>query len=105
MSKSIENELAEAIIYFDCKSLISFITDVYQLCELYEVDEEDDWVKDKVGEDDEQNVRLIRTIYIMSRIAERQSGMLLSFKMKFPKLYQRLEKLNDNDFKTLQIQE
>ena len=94
MKRTIEEELEKAVEYWDLKHLIDFLRDIMALYELYDVEEDSDWVKNEVGELNERNVRLIRTVYLISKIAENHSGALLGFKTKFPKLWQRMEKNN-----------
>lgn len=90
--KDIETEINEFLNYFDCQKLTSFLRDIIPLFELYDVEDEDDWVKEAVGEENERNVRLIRTVYLMSKIAENHSGTFASLKIRHKDLWQRLEK-------------
>lgn len=92
---SIEHQINEALEVWNCKQLCAFLRDIIPLFELYDVEDEDDWVKDKVGEENERNVRLIRTVYLISRIAEFHAGALVNFKIKFPKIYQKMENSKD----------
>lgn len=91
--KPIEKEIEEFLELWGCKEMISFLRDIIPLFELYDVEDEDDWVKEAVGELDERNVRLIRTVYLMSRIAEFHAGRLCNLKIRYPDLYKRIEKL------------
>lgn len=77
---------------WDCKQHMRFLEDMIPLLELYDVDEEVDWVKDAVGAENERNVRLIRTVYLVSRIAEFHAGNLASIRSHFRDLYKRMEK-------------
>jgi len=90
--KTVEQEINESLEKWDCKQLSEFLRDVIPLLELYNVDEEHDWVRDAVGDDSLQNVRLIRTVYLISKIAENHAGALCSFKVNFRNLYKRIEK-------------
>ena len=72
--------------------MIAFLRDIIPLFELYDVEDENDWVKNAVGEEDERNVRLVRTVYLMSKIAEFHAGKLCSLKIHFKDLWQRMEK-------------
>lgn len=91
MKKSIEDQINEALDFWDCKKQIAFLRDILPLFELYDVEDEDDWVKEAVGEENERNVRLIRTVYLISKIAEFHAGSLASFRIKFPRLYEKME--------------
>lgn len=90
--KTIEDEIIEFLNTWGSDEMSSFLRDISPLFELYDVDEENDWVKDIVGEEDERNVRLIRTVYLVSRIAEFHASKLCSIKMNFRNLYLKMEK-------------
>jgi len=90
--KTLEEEINEFLEFWDCEKMCSFLRDIEPLFELYNVTEEDDWVADAVGKEDERNVRLIRTVYLVSRIAELHTGKLSLVRMNFKDLYRKLEK-------------
>ena len=90
--KSLEQEINEFLEKWDFNQLCNFLRDIIPLFELYDVEDENDWVKDAVGESNERNVRLIRTVYLISRIAEFHTGNLAIIKMNFKDLYKRMEK-------------
>lgn len=90
--KTLEEEINEFLEYWDCDQMCAFLRDIEPLFELYNVTEEDDWVADAVGKEDERNVRLIRTVYLISRIAEFHTGKLSLVKVNFKDIYRRLEK-------------
>jgi len=70
---------------------LHFTLDVFPLFELYNIEEEDDWVKDSVGASDVHNVRLIRTVYLMSKIAENHAGRLCLMNLNFKNLWKRMQ--------------
>lgn len=90
--KSLEQEINDFLDKWDCKQMIAFLRDIIPLFELYDVEDEDDWVKDAVGAENERNVRLIRTVYLVSKIAEFHAGKLCTMKMEFKDIYRRMEK-------------
>jgi hypothetical protein len=90
--KDLEQEINDFLEYWDGNQMSAFLRDIGALFELYDVDEEDDWVADAVGDENTQNVRLIRTVYLVSRIAEFHAGKLCSISIKFKDIYRRLEK-------------
>lgn len=92
--RSLEDEINEFLAYWDCEQMQSFIRDIMPLCELYDVEAETDWVKDAVGEDDERNVRLLRTVYLLSRIAENHAGKLAMLRVTYKNLCNRMEAAN-----------
>lgn len=89
--KSIEDEINDFLNDWGCKEMIAFLRDIIPLFELYDVEDENDWVKQKVGEEDERNVRLIRTVYLVSKIAEFHAGKLCSLKMRYKDLWKKME--------------
>lgn len=90
--RSIEEEINLFLESWDCNQQIEFLRDIIPLFELYDVEDESDWVKEAVGEENERNVRLIRTVYLVSRIAEFHTGKMVSIKTKFKDLWKRMEK-------------
>lgn len=91
--QSLEDEINEFLAYWDCEQMQSFIRDIMPLCELYDVEAETDWVADAVGQDDERNVRLLRTVYLLSRLAENHAGRLSTLKMNYKNLCSRMESI------------
>lgn len=94
--KDINETINDALNDWDCDQQIAFLRDIIPLFELYDVEDEDDWVKNQVGEENERNVRLIRTVYLISRIAEFHTGKLVSFKCKYPGLYKKMQAIMDS---------
>jgi len=96
--QTIEEEINNFLEFWDIEKLASFLRDIIPLLELYEVDEDNDWVKEAIGEEDEQTIRLIRTAYLMSKIAEFHAAKLCYIKMHFKNLYKRLENESYNRY-------
>lgn len=71
--------------------MCAFLRDIIPLVELYDVESDNDWVKDVVGEENLQNVRLIRTVYLLSKISEAHAGKLAIIKANFRDIHKRLE--------------
>jgi len=92
--KTIENEINEFLELWDVDSMISFLTSAFHLTELYNVEEEDDWVEKIVGPEQVITIRSIRTVYLMSKFAELQAGKLASTRVRFKDLWKRLEKID-----------
>jgi len=90
--KTTAEEISEAFYFFDFNQFKSMIYDFSSIYELYNMDDEDNWLKEECDQEHEINVRIIRTVYILSKISENYTGMLLGFKLKFPKLWEKLEK-------------
>ena len=90
--KTLEQEINAFLEIWDCKKLCAFLRDIIPLFEWDDVEDEDDWVKDAVGAEDERNVRLIRTVYLLSRIAQFHAGPLCRTNIEFKNLWERMEK-------------
>lgn len=90
--KTIEEEINEVLDIWTADHLTGFLREIIAFFEVYDVEDESDWILDAVGQEDERNVRLIRTVYLLSRIAEFYGGKLASMKVNFKNLYQRMEK-------------
>jgi hypothetical protein len=86
-----EKEINDFLQIWDVEQMTSFLKDTYDLFDLYNVDQDDDWVKKMVGEHDTQNVRLIRSAYLVSKIAEFHSAKLCSINARFKNLWKNLE--------------
>jgi len=93
--KTLEEEINLFLQEFGCDELIRFFDDVVPLMQLYNVTADDDWVRDAlIDEEEVMNVRAIRTVYLLSKIAERHAGKLCSLKINYKDLWKRLEKAN-----------
>lgn len=90
--QTIEEEINSFLEVWGYNELASFLKEIIPLLKLYDTDNEDDWVRREVGESNEINVRLIRTVYLLSRIAEFHSGKLCSTSINFKGLWKRMEK-------------
>jgi hypothetical protein len=92
MKLTVEDEINGLLHMFRKEDLSCLLTDVLPLLELYNVADDNDWLRDAVGEDDSKNVRLIRTVYLLSWFAERNVSKLASIKVHFKGLWKRIEK-------------
>lgn len=89
--KTLEDQINDFIGDWDCGQMNAFLRDIIPLIELYDVDEDDDWVKEAVGELDTRNVRLIRTVYLISKIADMHASKLVTIKYRYKDLWKKLE--------------
>lgn len=90
--KTIEEEINEFLEVFGRDDLANLLNDVLPLLELYNVDDDNDWVRDAVGKEDCKNVRLIRTVYLVSWFCEMHVAKLCSVRAQFKDLWKKLEK-------------
>ncbi len=93
--KSTEQEINEFLDIWDCKQINSFFRDVIPLLQLYNVDENHDWLRDIIKAEDLQSVRLARTVYLLSIICENHSGKMSTAMIHHRNLYKRLETIAD----------
>jgi len=94
---SLEYKLEKAIEFWDLKKLTQMLCDFYDIYELFDVDKDNDWIKNEVGEENTTNVRFVRMIYLISRIADHHTGDLAIFKSQFPKLWEKMEKMDKKE--------
>lgn len=88
---TLEDDINKFLEIWGVDDMLDFIRELGSVYELYDVNEDDDWVTNKVGKENESNVRIVRTVYIISRMAEMFSGKLCVTKMNLPLLHKRLE--------------
>lgn len=91
VKRTLEEKVNGFLELFGCKELCAFLRDIVPLFELYAVDDENDWVTAEVGEENERNVRLLRTVYLMSRIAEHHAGRLCLITAQYKGLWRKME--------------
>jgi|KBSMisStandDraft_5_1062788.scaffolds.fasta_scaffold59597_6 hypothetical protein len=97
--KDLQQEINEFLEVFDVRTLITFLECTIPLTELYDIEENADWVEDYVGKDQVSTIRMIRTVYLISKLAETSGGKLATVKARFGNLYKRLEKIHDEQAK------
>lgn len=88
----LDEEIDMFLMDWDYKQMKEFIELMVPILELYDVAEGEDWIYDAVGEDNERNVRLIQTVYLISKFAEAFSSRLCTIKMKYHRMWYRMEK-------------
>lgn len=86
--KSLSDEICGILGIFSRSEMSSLLEDLEDIFMLYDVDPKDDWVTDAVGSEDERNVRLSRTAYLLSKLAE-HADKLKQIKRKFGGFHQR----------------
>ena len=93
---TIEEEINSFLEIWDCNQICDFLRDIIPIFELYYLDDDNDWVMEEIGGDEEETrtIRLIRTVYLISKIAENHAGRLANTKIKFKNLFIKMEKMN-----------
>lgn len=87
-------EMSKILGIYGHEQLCSLFDDTYELIKLYNVDENDDWVKDIVGAENVWEARVARTAYLLSRLAHNHADLLKRVKRVAPGFYQRAEKFS-----------
>lgn len=89
--KNLDELIDEFLDVWDRQQMVDFFRDVIPIIELYDVDEENDWLKDAVGEKDLKNVRLLRTVYLLSKLCDFHVAKMLTITLKFKGLWRKME--------------
>ena len=101
--KTIDVKINDFLADWDHVDMKNFLEACGEVFFLYDVDENDDWVRKEINpestDNDLANVRMIRTIYLVSKMADLYAGKLCNLKIKHPKLWKDLE--NECDKKDL----
>lgn len=88
----VEKEIIDFFNLWDFKKLSNFVRDLIPLIDLYDTRIEEDAVKEFISDQDQQNVILLRTAYLLSIIADNHTSILSSTKIRHGGLYKRLKK-------------
>ncbi len=98
--KDLSQEILECFIEVgQYKSLSRFVKDAGEVFKLFMIEKDSDWVQEEVGGDQEHvdNVRIARTVYLMSRIADLHSGYLLNIQTKYPGLWKKIVAVSEKE--------
>lgn len=89
----IEKKLQEFFQIMPHEKLIGFAELAAELLEVFQAYEDCDW-DEIMANEDTRNVKIIRTVYIMSRLAEDYSGTLALVRVKYKDFWRKLEKIS-----------
>jgi predicted KAP-like P-loop ATPase len=64
-----------------------------EFLEVFELDKEMDWEKEVIANEDVRNVKIIRCMYIVLKMADLYAGKLVATKVEFKSLWRKLEAL------------
>lgn len=90
---SLDEQLNEIMQLFDFESMCDLMKCLAELFKIYNVDDEDDWIEKLVGKDNLQNVVRVRTVYILSKIADTHASKFSTCKIRFGGVWKQLEKI------------
>jgi len=99
--KDIETQMVEFTKYFGSKKMVSFIEHLMPLMQVFHTNDQSDWVIDKVGVENERNVRLLVVAYIVSKMAENHAGTLVYINIHFKGLWKALEEEAEKEISIL----
>lgn len=91
-NKKLEDKISDFFTLWTTHQMTQFIKDVVPLIELFDFEDNDDWLLKEVGAEDEQNVRILRTVYLLSRFADFHAGILCNLNFRFKDLWKKMEK-------------
>ncbi len=90
--RDVEHEINEFFKIWEYREQCELMKCIIEMIKLYDIDEEDDWVRDEVGPEDCKNVRILRSVYLISRVSEMMSSKFMSVQLKHAGLWRRMEK-------------
>ncbi len=93
--KTLEQEINEFFDILGEKETLNLLAHMFFVFELYDVDEDNGWLAECIKEEDVHNVRMIRTVYLLSKIADLYAGKFCEIKTRFKGLWKRLEGVKD----------
>lgn len=86
-----EEEINAFLEIWGIDDLLKLIEELSLIFETYHIEDSDIPIFDGKTKEEIANIRIIRTVYLISRIAELYSGKLCITKIKVPRLYENLE--------------
>lgn len=89
--KSLEQEIAEFMQFWDGHQMEKFLRDIIPMFEMFDIQDDSEWMNEGGSEEDAINIKMIRAAYIVSKIAENHAGKLARMKIDFKNLWKRLE--------------
>ncbi len=93
MKNKLHDEIDKFFETWDAVQIVAFLRDLQPIFELYDVEsEEEDWVRQIVSPGEHHQIRLIRTVYLVSKLAEFHSGKLATIKILHKDLWKKMEK-------------
>lgn len=62
-----------------------------EFLEIFQLDEEFDWDKEVLQDENNRNIKIIRCMYVMTKFADMYGSKLLATKLEFKSLWKKLE--------------
>lgn len=97
--KTIEDEINAFLELWDVEQNTNLCVFLDEYFRIFNVTEDEDWIANKVGGTKENiaTIRFIRTVYLISRLADDYAGRLCTIKAHFKGLWERMEQVKDED--------
>lgn len=93
MKITLHEEINKFLQTWDVDAIYSFLRDLQPIFELYDVEnDEEDWVRLNTADGECDQIRLIRTVYLVSRLADFHAGKLATIKVLHKDLWLKMEK-------------
>lgn len=94
--KPLPEQIEGFLDIWDLDALLGLMGILAELFVLYDVDEADDWLKKEVEAPDVNNVRLVRTVYLISRLGEFYAGKLCRSNVAYKDLWRKIEEFQQS---------
>jgi len=90
--RDLESDVNDFLSIWDKNKVSEFLRDIIPLFVLYHIDKDAKEFDERIGEEDESMVRVLRTIYLISKLAHVHAGELCLLNVHFKDLWLRMEK-------------
>ena len=88
---TLNKEINQFVQKWDVYSLIELVGLAEKLIELYDMDEKEDFLREYYGKEDGDNIRIIMTVRLLSKMSEVFGAKMVSTNVKFKGLWKRLD--------------
>ncbi len=88
---SLEEEINRFLESWGIEEMTNFMNEILPLVDLYHI-HDDDWVSEIVGEENTLNIRILRTVYLTSKISELFAGRFCTLNINHKNLWKKMEK-------------
>ena len=90
--KDIEDEILAFMDTWNKTYLEELLRRTIPLYELYDIEDDSDWVEEEVGQQNVRNVRFVRTAYLISKLCDFLGPRIATTNMRHANLWKKLEK-------------
>jgi len=96
MAKDIQFQINEFLEVWNLEQQEKFLRDVIPIFEMYyQIDKEGDIFERAETAQDAATVRLLRSVYLISKLAEYHAAKLATVRMQWPRLWKKMENASD----------